>query len=126
VSRERRRQPKASLARRVGVRTPRKTILIFCEGRNTEPQYFEALKREPEVRDTDNDQARRLRRELDGRQGKSITGSQYTGQRKDAARRAAKLAAFHHDNGAAVPHDNPSSGTFRLIEATLPRSESLF
>ncbi|WP_033340448.1 RloB family protein [Catenuloplanes japonicus] len=216
MSRERRRQPKASLARRVGVRKPRKTILIFCEGKNTEPQYFEALKREPDVRDVaavdlrvdpdsaggapitlvrmavdarrralresseidefwcvfdvewpthhpslhdalelaerndihvavsnpcfelwlalhfkdvrafhDNDQARRLRRGLDGQQGKSITGSQYMPLRKEAARRAAKLAGFHTENSATVPHDNPSSGMYRLIEATLPIGDSL-
>lgn len=216
MSRERRRQPAASLARRVGVRTPRKTILIFCEGKNTEPQYFEALKREPEVRDTaavdlrvdpdsaggapitlvrmavdarrrairegseidefwcvfdvewpthhpslkealdlaerndinvavsnpcfeiwlalhfkdvrsfhDNDEARRLRRSVDGQPGKSIVGAQYMGHRKEAARRAAKLAAFHRENGAAIPHDNPSSGMYRLIEATLPSGERL-
>jgi hypothetical protein len=39
------------LKRRVGVRTPRKTLLVFCEGTRTEPEYLEALKREPDVRD---------------------------------------------------------------------------
>ena len=40
-----------SLRRRVGVRTPRRTLLVFCEGRRTEPDYLEALKQEPTVRD---------------------------------------------------------------------------
>ncbi|MFF5177227.1 RloB family protein [Micromonospora sp. NPDC000316] len=40
-----------SLRRRVGVRRPRKTIAIFCEGERTEPEYLEALKRQPAVRD---------------------------------------------------------------------------
>lgn len=40
-----------SLKRRVGVRQPRKTLVVFCEGQRTEPEYLEALKREPAVRD---------------------------------------------------------------------------
>jgi hypothetical protein len=35
----------------VGVRQPRKTIAVFCEGLRTEPEYFDALRRLPEVRD---------------------------------------------------------------------------
>jgi hypothetical protein len=35
----------------VATRQPRKTIAIFCEGRRTEPEYLEALRREPAVRD---------------------------------------------------------------------------
>jgi hypothetical protein len=41
-----------SLGRRVGTRRPRKTLAVFCEGTETEPDYLEALKREPAVRDT--------------------------------------------------------------------------
>lgn len=40
-----------SLKRRVGTRTPRKTLLVFCEGDRTEPEYLNALRREPAVRD---------------------------------------------------------------------------
>lgn len=40
-----------SLQRRVAVRRPRKTLAIFCEGERTEPEYFEVLRRLPEVRD---------------------------------------------------------------------------
>jgi hypothetical protein len=50
VARGQGRGPK-SLARRSGVRQPRKTLLVFCEGTRTEPEYLEALKREPEIRD---------------------------------------------------------------------------
>lgn len=46
-----RRLPPRSLRRKVGTRTPRKTILIFCEGERTEPLYLDALRREPAVRD---------------------------------------------------------------------------
>ncbi|MGC5031608.1 RloB family protein [Micromonospora sp. DT229] len=42
----------ASLKRKVGVRRPRKTIAVFCEGERTEPEYLEALKRDPAVRET--------------------------------------------------------------------------
>ena len=39
------------LKRTVATRTPRKTLLVFCEGQRTEPEYLEALKRQPSVRD---------------------------------------------------------------------------
>ncbi len=39
------------LRRRVGVRRPRKTLLVFVEGKRTEPEYFAALKRQPDVRE---------------------------------------------------------------------------
>lgn len=41
----------SSLRRRVAVRRPRKTLAVYCEGDRTEPEYFEALKRLPEIRD---------------------------------------------------------------------------
>src|SRR5580693_9982740 len=40
-----------ALKRRVGIRRPRKTLLVFCEGERTEPEYLDALKRQPAVRD---------------------------------------------------------------------------
>ena len=42
-------EPK-SLRRRVEQRPPRKTLLVFCEGARTEPEYLAALRREPAVR----------------------------------------------------------------------------
>jgi hypothetical protein len=39
------------LTRKVGTRRPRKTLLIFCEGERTEPEYLDALKRQQAVRD---------------------------------------------------------------------------
>lgn len=39
------------LKRKVGTRRPRKTLLVFCEGERTEPEYLDALKRQPAVRD---------------------------------------------------------------------------
>ncbi|WP_073840191.1 RloB family protein [Micromonospora sp. CB01531] len=51
MGRDRQRRP-TSLRRKVGIRRPRKTIAIFCEGERTEPEYLEALKREPAVRET--------------------------------------------------------------------------
>src|SRR5580698_2567227 len=39
------------LRRRTGTRQPKKTLIVFCEGEKTEPQYLEALKRQPEIRD---------------------------------------------------------------------------
>lgn len=48
----RRRPGQHPLKRRISVRQPRKTIVIFCEGERTEPEYLEALRRQPWVRDT--------------------------------------------------------------------------
>lgn len=39
------------LKRKVGTRRPRKTLLVFCEGERTEPEYLDALKRQPSIRD---------------------------------------------------------------------------
>ena len=47
-----RRRKARSLRRRVAFRKPKRTFLVFCEGTRTEPEYIEALKKEPEVRDT--------------------------------------------------------------------------
>lgn len=38
------------LKRRVATRRPRKTLVVFCEGERTEPEYLDALKRQPSVR----------------------------------------------------------------------------
>jgi hypothetical protein len=43
------RRPKP-LRRRVDRLQPRKTPLVFCEGARTEPEYLDALRREPAVR----------------------------------------------------------------------------
>ncbi|MER7001789.1 RloB family protein [Dactylosporangium sp. NPDC000555] len=45
------RQPPASLRRKVGERQPRKTLVILCEGRRTEPEYLDALRRDREIHD---------------------------------------------------------------------------
>src|ERR1035438_2621401 len=39
------------LRRRVATRRPRQTLLVFCEGERTEPEYLDAVKRQPRVRD---------------------------------------------------------------------------
>jgi hypothetical protein len=48
---DRRRRPPKPLRRNTAIRPPRKTLLIFCEGARTEPEYLEALRREPVVRE---------------------------------------------------------------------------
>ena len=40
------------LRRTIECRTPRRTFLVFCEGTKTEPDYINALKQEPAVRDS--------------------------------------------------------------------------
>jgi hypothetical protein len=39
------------LQRRVAIRRPRRTFVVFCEGKRTEPEYLNALKRQPTVRE---------------------------------------------------------------------------
>ena len=46
-----RRQPPKPLKRRTGFRQPKKTLVVFCEGTVTEPEYLDALKKLPEVRE---------------------------------------------------------------------------
>ena len=49
---DRRPRGDSSLRRRVAVRRPKRTFLVFCEGTKTEPDYLSALKQEPAVRDS--------------------------------------------------------------------------
>lgn len=200
-----------SLKRKVGIRQPRKTLVVFCEGEKTEPQYLEALKRQPFVRDAaavdirietgdggsvpltllklaiaarnrslgeegeidefwcvfdvewpvhhpgldeaiklastneimlavsnpcfelwlilhfqdqsawlDNDDARRLRRQLDRSPNKSLDPARYMPSVAEAARRAAELDERHRRNSTVFPEDNPSSGMHRLIASVEP------
>jgi hypothetical protein len=189
------------LRRRVATRKPRKTLLVFCEGERTEPEYLNALKRQPRVRDTaavdlrvetgrggsvprtlvsmamdarsraideegeidefwcvfdvewprnhpglkdaieqarqngiqlavsnpcfelwlilhfqdcgawlDNDDARRLRRRVDGARDKGLDAAKYMPRTGAAALRAAALEKRHLRNQTSFPNDNPSSG----------------
>ena len=68
----------------------------------------------------DNDDARRLRRALDGSPDKSLDAAKYMPLVGDAARRAADLEMRHQKNGAVFPHDNPSSGMHDLIGSIQP------
>jgi hypothetical protein len=51
VSRRDSRAGARPLKRKVATRQPRKTLVVFCEGERTEPEYLDALKRQPSVRD---------------------------------------------------------------------------
>jgi hypothetical protein len=201
------------LKRKVATRKPRKTLVVFCEGERTEPEYLDALKRQPSVRDVaavdlrvetgqggsvprtlvamaaeararaieedaeidefwcvfdvewpknhpgldeafqqaranginlavsnpcfelwlilhfqdhtawlDNNQARRLRRQVDGSSDKGLEPAKYMSFTADAARRAAGLDKRHLRDGTVFPHDNPSSGMHRLLAAVEPPS----
>ncbi len=50
-SSSRRSNEQRTLRRKVAHRAPKRTFLVFCEGKRTEPAYLNALKREHEVRD---------------------------------------------------------------------------
>jgi hypothetical protein len=194
------------LRRKVATRRTRKTLLVFCEGERTEPEYLNALKLEPAVREVaaveirvapansgavpltlvrravearsravsendeidefwcvfdvewpvnhpnlaeamalaeaneigvaisnpcfevwlilhlkehgawlDNDQAEKLRHQLDKPTDKGIAPAKYMPHIGKAASRAAKLEERHQRNGTYFPNDNPSSGMHRLI-----------
>lgn len=72
----------------------------------------------------DNNQARRLRRQLDGSGDKGLEAARYTPLTADAARRAAELDRRHLQDGTVFPHDNPSSGMHCLLAAVEPPSTS--
>jgi hypothetical protein len=199
------------LKRRVATRRPRKTLLVFCEGERTEPEYLDALKRQPSVKEisavdlrvetghggsvpktlvsmaiearerssneegeideiwcvfdvewpvnhpnlkesidlaqqnginlavsnpcfevwlilhfqdyarwSENDDVRRLRRDVDGSRDKGLDPTKYMPLIREAARRAVNLDDKHKRDGTFFPHDNPSSGMYRLIEAVEP------
>ena len=211
MSRRDRKAGARPLKRKVAIRQPRKTLVVFCEGERTEPEYLEALKRQPLVRDIaavdlrvetgqggsvpqtlvnlasearsraveedaeidefwcvfdvewprnhpglpeavqqarangiqlaisnpcfelwlilhfqdhtawlENNQARRLRRQLDGSDDKGLDAAKYMPFADDAARRAARLDTRHVRDGTVFPHNNPSSGMHHLLAAVEP------
>ena len=63
------------------------------------------------------DQAEQQSRAEDGREGKHIVAGKYMGNRAQAAQRARELEVRHQQNGTVLPHDNPSSGMFKFLEA---------
>src|SRR5207245_205766 len=65
----------------------------------------------------DTDGARRLRRDLDGEEGKGIDPSRYIPFMLTAAARARRLKEQHQLDRTPFPHDNPSSGVYRLLSA---------
>lgn len=200
-----------TLKRKVATRKPRKTLVVFCEGERTEPEYLNALKRKQSVRDVaavdlrvqtgqggfvprtlvamaieslkratdedaeidefwcvfdvewprnhpgleeavkqarangvklavsnpcfevwlilhfqnhaswlDNNQARRLRRQLDGSNDKGLESRKYMPLTAESGRRAAELDKRHLRDGTPFPHDNPSSGMHHLLKAVEP------
>ncbi|RAY15257.1 RloB domain-containing protein [Actinomadura craniellae] len=63
----------------------------------------------------DTDPAERLSRSMDNRSGKSIDADAYMPLRKEAAQRAQLLDARHEQDGTRFPHNNPSSGMYKLL-----------
>ena len=68
----------------------------------------------------DNDDCRSLRRQHDGSKGKGLDGAAYMPRRHEAMERARRLAASHDSAKRQLPHDNPSSDMYRLLEAVDP------
>ncbi|WP_113718530.1 RloB family protein [Arthrobacter dokdonensis] len=61
------------------------------------------------------DEAIRLRKGLDGSDGKHLDGATYMAARRDAIRRAQSLRKKHLGDGTKFPHDNPSSSFDELV-----------
>lgn len=61
------------------------------------------------------DEAIRLRRQLDGSDGKHLDGALYLKLIDNAIRRAQSLRKKHHEENTNFPDDNPSSSFDRLI-----------
>ena len=68
----------------------------------------------------DNNDARRLRRSLDGSRDKGLDAAKYMSLIGNATRRAVELDQHHLRNGTLFPDNNPSSGMHRLISAVEP------
>ncbi|PQP51127.1 RloB domain-containing protein [Mycolicibacterium austroafricanum] len=69
------------------------------------------------TRFVNNDEAERLSKACDGRGGKSVNAADYVSKRKEACKRAASLDKRHAANGTEFPHNNPSSGMYRLLDS---------
>ena len=65
----------------------------------------------------DTSTAIRRCRAFDGTSGKDLDGAAYMPRRADAARRARALDERHSRDRTEFPHDNPSSGMFRFLDA---------
>lgn len=65
-----------------------------------------------------NDDARRLRRRLDGAPDKNLDPAKYMPLVGKAMDNAAALDKRHHRDGTEFPQNNPSSGVYLLIAST--------
>jgi len=65
----------------------------------------------------DTSAAKRWVRRHDPNGGKSLDGATYMPRRAEAANRARLLEERHRGDGTKFPHDNPSSGMYRFLEA---------
>ncbi len=63
-----------------------------------------------------NDDCDRLRRRQDNSKGKSLDGAAYMSRRRDAIKRAKRLATMHVRANRVLPDDNPSSSMYHLLE----------
>lgn len=205
-----------ALDRKVEIRNPKKTLVVYCEGIRTEPEYLEALKKLPAVRTAaavelriesqesgsapltlvesavaarrraaqeegevdefwcvfdvewpknhpnlaqatrlaslnninlaisnpcfelwlilhfkkhtgwlDNNAAKKLRSKCDGGSGKGVKTNLYLPKIQLACERAKQLNTMHAGNGTQFPHDNPSSGMYRLVKSAMTGIETI-
>lgn len=63
------------------------------------------------------DEAVAIRQGHDGRTGKHIDPGPYMASRATATRRARTLEAKHRRDDSSMPHDNPSSSVYQLLES---------
>ncbi|MBD5382404.1 MAG: RloB domain-containing protein [Clavibacter sp.] len=65
----------------------------------------------------DNDDARRRRRDLDGAGDKHVDAAAYLPLRAVAAGRARALELRHERESSLMPHNNPSTSVYQLVES---------
>jgi hypothetical protein len=64
-----------------------------------------------------NSDARRERERWDSAQGKSVDASKYLALREVACAHGEGLDDMHRRNGTTFPHDNPSTGVYKLVRS---------
>jgi len=73
----------------------------------------------------DNNAAKELRSKCDGGSGKGVKTDSYLSKIQSACEHAKQLDTMHAGNGTQFPHDNPSSGMYRLVKSAMTGTETI-
>ncbi|MDE0269156.1 MAG: RloB family protein [Acidimicrobiaceae bacterium] len=70
-----------------------------------------------------NAESRKILRNYDDSEGKSLPTEAYIQRRQQAVTRARELDKMHDQAGRDLPYNNPSSGMFKLLDAVFQTSD---